>query len=54
MSSNQRSKYYKLTPYERGRIQGAADAGLLYFKIGALIKYVKVTITKILQQAGSR
>jgi transposase len=53
-NGNQRSKHHELTPYERGRIQGAADAGLSHSKIGALIKCVKATVTKTLQRAGSR
>jgi hypothetical protein len=51
---NRRPRGHELTPYERGKIEGAAAAGLSLSKIGALVKRVKSTVSTTLEKAGSR
>ena len=51
---NRRPKNHELTPYERGKIEGAAMGGLPHSAIGALIKRGKSTVTATLRQATTR
>lgn len=51
---NRRPPNHELTPYERGKIEGAAAGGLSHSQIRALVKRDRSTIATTLRRAGVR